>query len=136
MTEILARCGFRCDLCPGYSGNIHSVQDRQETSDGWFKYAGFRVAPEDINCPGCFGKNKTLDRQCPVRPCVMEKGFENCGYCPDMPCDKLNTRMNFVEERLSVLSTVPEDAYDKFLRPYASKARLMKIQAKTGKKKS
>jgi hypothetical protein len=129
MAEILARCGYRCDLCPGYTGNIHSDKDRQEASDGWYKYAGFRLAPEDINCPGCSGNNATLDKECPVRPCVMQKKLDNCGQCPDMPCEKLDTRMNFVEERLRVLPNVPENDFDKFLRPYASKARLAKIQA-------
>jgi hypothetical protein len=131
MTEILARCGYRCDLCPGYTGNIHSDKDRQETSDGWYKYAGFRIAPADINCPGCFGK-ETADKECPVRPCVIQKKLDNCGHCPEMPCDKLLTRMNFVEERLRVLTNVPENDYDKFLKPYASKDRLMKIRAKKG----
>lgn len=136
MSEILARCGYRCDLCPGYAGNIHGDKDRQEASDGWYKYAGFRLRPEDINCPGCSGNNVTLDKECPVRPCVIQKGFDNCGYCLDLPCEKLSTRMNFVEERLRALPDVPKEDYKKFLRPYVSKDRLMKVRAKKGNKKA
>ncbi len=134
MAEILARCGYRCDLCPGYSGNIRSDKDRQATSDGWHKYFGFRIAPEDINCGGCFGDNEPLDKECPVRPCVLQRGLDNCGYCPDMPCEKLKTRMDFIEQYLGDLSGIPKDDYDRFLMPYLSKDRLVEIHAETGEK--
>ena len=127
MEEILARCGYRCDLCPAYAGNIKDFEDRQRVSDGWFKYAGFRVPPEDIYCPGCLSDQEPVDQDCPVRPCVNEKGLENCGHCPDLPCDNLKTRMNFFEDRLGDFSSIPKDDFDNYIKPYISKDRLMKI---------
>jgi len=135
MVEILARCGYRCDLCPAYAGNIHSARDRQNASDGWYKYAGFRVPPEKINCPGCSGDNQPQDKDCPVRPCVIQKGIDNCGYCRDMPCDKLKTRMNFFQEHIKHLSSVPRDDFKKFIQPYISKDRLLKIHSSIRKTK-
>lgn len=136
MAQIIARCGYRCDLCPAYTGNIHSSKDQQAVSDGWHKYAGFRVPPEQINCGGCLGDKEPLDKECPVRPCVTKKDIDNCGYCPDMPCDNLKTRMNFFEEHIKDLSSVPKDDYKKFIEPYISKDRLLKINTRIRKTKS
>ena len=129
MKEILARCGYRCDLCPGYNGNLHTPEDKQRTSDGWFKYIGIRYSPDEIGCEGCLDEKEPADTECPVRPCVKEKGLENCGYCEDLPCDKLKTRMNFFEDRLGDLSKIPKDDYTLFIEPYVSKERLFKIRA-------
>jgi len=133
MTEILARCGYRCDLCPAFTVNIHCDEDRRKVSDGWFKYFGFRIEPEKINCAGCFDNNRTLDNECPVYPCVAQKGLNSCGYCSDMPCAKLKTRMDFLEERHLDLSQIPADEYNSFIKPYLSKDRLMKISAENKK---
>ena len=131
MAEILARCGYRCDLCPAYVGNIHSVEDRQRVSDGWFKYFGFRIPVEEIGCHGCLDEEELIDQECPVRPCVNERGLDNCGYCREFPCDKLKTRMDFLEDPSGDLLSVPKDDFDKFIKPYISKDRLQKIHTKT-----
>ena len=50
MKEILSRCGYRCDLCLAYRPHIEAYpEDRQRLSDGWFKYFGFRIPPEEIS---------------------------------------------------------------------------------------
>ena len=128
MKEILARSGYRCDLCPGYSGNIHSAEDRQQCSDGWFKYIGIRYAPEEIGCRGCLDEEEPADPNCPVRPCVKEKGLDNCAYCGDFPCDKLKTRMNFFEDRLGDLTKIPKEDYATFIEPYMSKNHLLRVR--------
>ena len=48
MAEILARCGYRCDLCPGYVGNIQSIEDKQRVSDGWFKIKQVLTEPSSL----------------------------------------------------------------------------------------
>lgn len=62
MTEVLARCGYRCDLCPAYHDNVSSDADRQRTSDGWHKYFGFRV-PGSAGGDGLPGMFPGLPRQ-------------------------------------------------------------------------
>lgn len=128
MKKVMARCGYRCDLCPGYIGNIHSDQDRKQVSDGWFTYIGVRYPPEEIGCRGCLDEEEPADPNCPVRPCVEEKGLDTCAFCEEFACDKLKTRMNFFEERLGDLSNIPEEDYNKFIRPYMSKERLLRIR--------
>lgn len=125
--EILARCGYRCDLCPAYNANINNFEDKKRTSEKWKQYFGFYFPPEKINCPGCVGDNATLDAGCPVKPCVIEKGLANCALCADFGCDKLKTRMDALGETLNKPDEIPEDDYQKFIRPYESRKRLTKI---------
>lgn len=66
--KILARCGYRCDLCPGYIENIHSDEDRQRVSDGWFTYIGVRYLPDEIECRGCLDEEEPADPDCLSAP--------------------------------------------------------------------
>ncbi len=81
MGEIVSRCGFRCDQCLAYRPNAEANPvGRQELSDGWHKYFGFRIPAEEIICDGCLAESpRLIDKACPVRPCVIERGFANCG---------------------------------------------------------
>lgn len=125
---ILTRCGYRCDLCLAYKENIKSFEDRERISDGWFKHFGFRISPENIKCDGCLTpdeENPHLnDDSCPVRKCVLEKGFENCSRCEDYICEKLESRM--VDR--SDFGSISEKDYRCFVKPYESRERLEKLR--------
>lgn len=126
MAEILARCGYRCDLCPAYYENAREDADRQRTSDGWHKYFGFRVPPEEIGCRGC--SPGCIDKDCLVRPCTEAKGIMDCALCTDFPCPKIESRMdfipNFLAERKDLV--VPPEDYQHFFKPYESREGLLK----------
>lgn len=127
MEPILTRCGFRCDLCLAYRPNITANPDnRQKLSDGWFKYFGFRIPPEEILCDGCMSKNpRLLDLSCPVRPCVIQKDLENCARCESYICEKLTERLIVFEDiQRKAGVEIPEDDYICFIQPYENKLRL------------
>jgi len=97
MEEILAPCGYRCDLCPVYYINIAKV-DKQKLSDGYLKYFNSQISPEEIkSCTGCFDEG---EKDCLVRSCVFKKRIDNCAQCPDFGCDKLKTKMNVIEDNI------------------------------------
>ena len=122
MAPIIARCGYRCDLCPAYKGNIQGPEDRQRTSDGWFKHFGFRIPPDRINCDGCLDERpeaRRIDVKCPIRPCAVGRGVETCGLCPKCGCRHCRSRdvtREKVEKRLGA-PLAPED-YRRFVLPY------------------
>ena len=126
MEEILGKCGYRCDLCPAYKQNIKCANDKKRCSDGWSKYLGLEIPPEEIGCGGCLNEKELADPNCPVRPCVVKNNLENCGHCKNFGCDNLKTRMNFIEENVD-LSSIPQEDSDVFIKPYQSKERLLKI---------
>ena len=132
MDPILTRCGYRCDLCLAYRPNVEkNPANQQKLSDGWFKYFGFRIPPESIICDGCLAENpKLIDKACPVRPCVIERGLENCAQCEDYACDKLAQRLVVREDiQQKAGGPITEDDYQCFIRPYENKLRLEAIRA-------
>ena len=132
MEPIIAKCGYRCDLCPAYETNLKSDADKQRMSDAWAKYCGFQVPTEQIqSCPGCLVSG--ADPTCTVRPCAIEKDVENCAHCEDFGCDKLKAKMNFVEENVKVdLSSIPEEDFNLFIKPFITKESLEVIRNSLG----
>jgi hypothetical protein len=127
---ILTRCGYRCDLCLAFHENVKNNPDYPEiVSDGWHKYFDFRIDPKTICCDGCLSTKKEdlnlIDKDCPVRPCVIEKGLENCSQCDDYICEKLKQRIVTLESKKKKFGNdVPEEDYQRFIRPYENKRRL------------
>lgn len=127
MEPVLTRCGYRCDLCLAYRPNVAAnPANQQKLSDGWHTYFGFRIPPADILCDGCMADDPHLiDRNCPVRPCVIERGLDNCAQCGQYVCDKLRERLVVYEEvRQRVGAEIPEEDRACFIRPYENKQRL------------
>jgi hypothetical protein len=90
------------------------------------EYFGFRLSPESILGDGCMANNpRLIDNGCPVRPCVIARGKNNCAKCEDYICDKLTRRLVVGEDiRQKAGGSVPEDDYQCFIRPYENKRRL------------
>jgi hypothetical protein len=134
MEPILTRCGYRCDLCLAYAPNIdRNPANRQVLSDGWFKYFGFRIVPEQIRCEGCMAEDpELLDVNCPVRPCAIEKGLDHCAQCDDYVCDGLSQRLVVYEEvERRIGAAIPEEDRARFILPYENKQRLDALRAST-----
>lgn len=127
MEPIIAKCGYRCDLCPAYKTNLKSDADKQKMCDAWAKYLGSQIPPEAIkSCAGCLAGDG--DETCSVRPCANEKNLDNCAYCEQFACDKLKARMNFIEEKVKDSSNIPEEDYNSFIKPFLGKEYLLKIR--------
>jgi len=126
MKGIIARCGYRCNLCLAYNVNIRSVEDQKRVSDGWFRIYGFRIPPEDIQCDGCLTPDsenpRLIDIKCPVRPCVIEKKLENCAYCDEYICNKIEQRLvtyDSVQDHHK--EPISKENYENFIKPYENK---------------
>jgi hypothetical protein len=49
------------------------------------------------------GPTKLIDQECTIRPCVKEKGLENCGHCDQYIFEKPKERIveyEIIRERL------------------------------------
>jgi hypothetical protein len=135
--QILTMCGYRCDLCLAYRPNIEAdPSNRQILSDGWHKYFGFRIPPEQIECDGCLEENpRLIDTACPVRPCVLERGLQNCAECDDYGCERLVERLVVYEEVAHRIGArtggpIPEEDRARFLAPYENRARLEELRVR------
>jgi len=133
--DMITRCGYRCNVCLAYKENIHSAEDQEKVSDGWFRIYGFRIPPEEIYCDGCLAPDsenpKLVDTGCPVRPCVIEKGFQNCAYCDEYICKKFEQRMVTYESvARRFKEPIQEEDYKNFIRPYENRKTIDELRMK------
>ena len=129
MKEIVAMCGFRCDICPAYAPNIGTDEDARKTCEGFRACYGFQLKPGEVACAGCLNEGRHIDADCPVRPCVMEKGLETCAQCSDFDaCAKLKTRMDFLEPLPEKLSRIPKEDFLKFVAPFQARPRMLALR--------
>jgi len=88
---ITSRCGNRCDLCLVYRPNVEKEDRRAEVCATWDKLGLCKYPPDETICDGCMSNKEDAillsSGACKARPCVIERGLEHCGYCPDYPCD-------------------------------------------------
>jgi hypothetical protein len=138
MAEIIARCGFRCHLCPAFKQNQTEEGDRQATAENWSAFFGVDMPPEQIKCNGCLAADDPAlalpDKGCQIRPCVIERGLDNCGPCPDYMCDKLRTRTVSYEKVASLFrGMLSQEKYDKFFAPYDARKTLNAIRRRRGR---
>jgi len=131
MEQILSLCGMHCDLCMAYRPNIEGhPENRQILSDGWHKYFGFRIPPEEIVCGGCFPDGKSnLDNECKVKPCVTARELENCAECDEYNCEKLSSILvTFESIQKKFDQPILEVDRQRFIFPYENADRLAKLR--------
>jgi len=133
MSEVVSRCGFRCDTCPAFTGRIKSSADQIKAADGWSKYFGLKMSAEKIRCNGCLSEicvnGELPDSECPIRPCVMMRGMNTCADCFDFPYDQLQTRMKAVDQAIEKFGgKIPMSEYETFIEPYDYRKNLNEIR--------
>lgn len=133
--KIITRCGYRCDLCLAYAPNIEeSPQNPYTLSEGWYHYFGLQIKPGEIYCEGCLAEDDNavlIDKDCPVRPCVKDKGLDNCSGCKQYICNKLQERVvsrGQIEKKIGI--NIPEEDYRRFIKPYENLKHLKRYREK------
>lgn len=90
MEKVIAYCGYDCTNCPVY-------QATKKKDLELLKIILYNANPdasiESIGCMGCTDCNNQnhFCGKCPIRLCAIDKKLENCGFCKDFPCKKLDT---------------------------------------------
>jgi hypothetical protein len=81
---------------------------REETAEKWSKMYATGLKKEDINCTGCMEEGASFGycNDCEIRACVVSKDLQNCAYCDDYSCEKLNEFFGFVPEARKNLDEV------------------------------
>ena len=137
MADIIARCGFNCGRCLIYKDNLKGEEDRRRFRDALLKYYGDKLTLEQCYCDGCLtddSKNPIrVNKECKIRPCVLEKGLDNCAYCEQYPCKILEPAMvdyQKVMERYG--APLPQEDYELFVEPYESRQTLDALRDKRG----
>lgn len=87
MNRLIAICGLDCSQCDAYLATKNNDQAlREKTAKLWAELNNAPILPEHINCEGCRmdgAKTFYCSSLCEIRRCALEKGYANCGDCPD-----------------------------------------------------
>jgi len=110
MEKIIAFCGIDCSECKAFLATKEDNDNkRTEVAKEWSKEFGHEIKPEEINCVGCLdmtGPHINYCGMCEVRNCGAKKKVENCAYCVDYKCEKLekfHEHASKAKERLEVI---------------------------------
>jgi len=133
MKAIVARCGFRCDLCGAFVKNSSSVTDRVQVAAAWSKYYHVDIKPESIRCYGCLAaKGRGFDlpsTACAVRRCVIRRKLDTCADCADYPCTTLEKSIRGVEKVIKKFKgKIPKREFDRFIAPYDARTTLNRLR--------
>ena len=115
MDEVVAYCGLVCQGCPIYWATRESNDEKRrkmrvEIALQIKKQGGGEYKPQDItDCDGCKMENGRLFppcKECKIRKCARQKGFENCAHCNEYACEKLEKFFTTYPEAKSRLDVI------------------------------
>lgn len=140
MADVIAHCGFKCNLCLIYRENLKKdEQNRKKFRDGVEKYYGDKLTLKECYCDGCLTDDSEnpvrITKDCDIRPCVIVRNIKNCAYCDQYPCKRVEKKFverRKVEERYG--SPISEEAYKLFIMSYESRRTLDKIRQRVKRK--
>jgi len=98
MEDSLSYCGLVCGTCPIYLATREQNEEKRrkvrvDIARQIEEHYGQEFKPEDVtDCDGCKTKGQRLFsgcRSCLIRKCAIEKEIENCAYCGEYTCEKL-----------------------------------------------
>ena len=106
----IAYCGLLCDECPIFIATQNNDLAAKERLAVECSGEGNLFTAEDMTCEGCFWvKNDSTKMcgNCEIRNCAGKRTVENCGLCPEYPCDIIERRLPFDSDgriRLDLIS--------------------------------
>jgi hypothetical protein len=105
---MISYCGLVCSTCPIHVATLETNKEIQrkkrfEIAKLCREQYGMDYNAENItDCDGCLTENGRLFsgcKTCEIRKCAKEKRAENCAYCTEYACEKLEAF--FVKEPTS-----------------------------------
>jgi hypothetical protein len=99
MKDELSYCGLVCGTCPIYLLSREQNEEKKrkmriDIAQQIKEHYGQEFDPEFVtDCDGCKTKGDRLFsgcKSCQIRKCANEKNIENCAYCSEYPCEKLD----------------------------------------------
>ena len=92
MERIIAYCGLVCNDCPIFIATLEINQQKKVELANQYTSDTYVVTQEDINCTGCTSKGSNVFKfclECDIRLCGLDREIQNCAYCSEYPCNKL-----------------------------------------------
>ncbi len=107
--KLIGCCGVVCSECPGYLATQNDDWDeRKRVAEMWSKIFNVKLTAEYVNCDGCTGGGRVIDycKTCEIRKCAVSKNLDNCAFCTEYPCEKLEKWFEHMPEAREVLEEI------------------------------
>lgn len=104
MGKIIGCCGIICSDCQIFEATQNQDDDLRAIlfqrqiewghSDRFRELYGREYRLDDIHCDGCPTSSPDdfwYIQNCEMRACALNKGYPNCAYCMEYPCDLLQS---------------------------------------------
>jgi len=118
VSSLIAFCGIDCGECKAYIATKNNdAEMKKAIAEEWSKSFGHQMKPEDINCVSCLvteGPHIGYCAVCEIRACGTQKKVENCAYCVEYACGKLDTihsRSSVAKENLEKIHKQTKKRY-------------------------
>ena len=94
--DFVAPCGLYCGVCAIHiAGRDNNEKFKAALVNLYQGNLGKGTLPgsenltlADIHCGGCLSGDLFMHcKQCEIRQCTMDKGYEGCHQCSDFPCE-------------------------------------------------
>jgi len=100
MKEVIAYCGLVCQGCPIYWVTREPVEAKKEKMKAeivrickeHYGYGEDFTIENVTDCDGCRTEGGRLFsgcEKCEIRKCARKRELENCAYCDEYACEKL-----------------------------------------------
>ena len=110
MEELIGICGLVCSECGAFIATQADDDDlRMETAENWSMMYNADIKTAEINCDGCTSNGDThfsSCSKCEIRACGLEHEVENCAYCSEFVCDKLEKFFQIAPEARTTLDGI------------------------------
>jgi hypothetical protein len=114
MEKIISICGLVCSDCGAYQATRDNDDNkRREVAELWSKEYKSDIKPEDIHCLSCLTESDNVfgyTRICKIRKCGKEKGVDNCAFCEEYACERLNEFFKMVPDAKTRLDEIRSQA--------------------------
>jgi len=113
MEKMIAFCGIVCTECPAFLATKNDDDnERKKIAEMWSEQYNSDIKPEDINCEGCLSDGEKVFnycRVCEIRKCGQEKSVQNCAYCVEYVCEKLDKFFNIAPDCKTTLDAIKKE---------------------------
>ena len=91
MSRMIAMCGLVCNDCIAFIATQKNDDKLREKVVQAWSTEEERLRLEDVDCDGCIAGKRlhSFCQVCDVRKCGLQRDIENCAYCSEFPCGKL-----------------------------------------------
>ena len=98
MDKVISCCGLICETCPIKLATKEKNKEKQyemraDIARQIKEHYGEEFKPEDVtDCDGCKTEGGRLfsgSKNCHMRKCARQKGFENCAHCDEYACERI-----------------------------------------------